>query len=279
MRGPYEIAVRLREYFESTTDDWEAIYRSPTLYARLYRERLDGALGCVDQLQLVGSAVDIGCGPGLGTCGLLERGFRVLAVDASARMVERTLARARARGLHSAVRGARCDIQHLGLSDGAFDLAFVVGVSEWMPALERPLAEIARVLRVGGALTLTADNSWALARLLDPLLHPLGVPTKRGLGRALRLVWPSRRPLRVYPRSRAQLESALRRAGLTVTVARTLGYGPFTLFNQRLVPDSLGHALHERLASLAARGVPWLDCAGLSHVLVARKLTPPSAPG
>jgi SAM-dependent methyltransferase len=271
--------VRVREYFDATTAEWEAIYRRPTLYATIYRERLHAALRCVDELRLVGTAVDIGCGPGLGTCSLARRGLWVLAVDASAGMVERTLARARADRLGSAVRGAVCDITSLPLPDDAFELAFVVGVSEWLPALERPLAEIARVLRPGGALALTADNSWALARLLDPLHHPLVVPGKRALGRALRWVWPSRRPLRVHARSRGELESALRRAGLTPMVAQTLGYGPFTLFNQRLVPDSLGHTLHRWLESLAARGVPWLDGAGLSHVLVARKLTPACAPG
>jgi len=135
------------------------------------------------------------------------------------------------------------------------------------------------VLRPGGALVLTADNSWALARLVDPLHQPWVVPTKRALGRALRLLRPSHQPLRVHPRSRGELESALRAAGLTPTVTRTLGYGPFTLYNLRVVPDSLGHQLHRRLALLAAAGVPWLDSAGLSHVVVARKLTPACARG
>src|SRR5262249_25368403 len=159
------------------------IYRCPTLYATIYRERLHAALRCVDTLGLVGSAVDIGCGPGLGTRSLAQRGFRVLGVGASARMVGRTPGRARARRPRSAVRGVVCDVRSLPLPNDAFELALVVGVSEWLAALERPLAEIARVLRSGGALVLTADNSWSLARLIDPLHHPLVVPGKRALGR------------------------------------------------------------------------------------------------
>jgi SAM-dependent methyltransferase len=266
--------VRVRDYFDATTAEWEAIYRRPTLYATLYRERLDAALACVDELGLSGDAVDIGCGPGFGSCGLARRGFRVLAVDASKSMVARTLGRANAEGLRKRVRGAVSDIAQLALPEGAFALALVVGVSEWLPSLARPLAELARVLRPGGALVLTADNSWSLARLLDPLHQPWIVPGKRVLGRALRLIWRSREPLRVHPRSRGELVGALRACGLRPTIARTLGYGPFTLYNQRVMPDALAHRLHRQLATLAAAGVSWLDGAGLSHLLVARKLTP-----
>jgi SAM-dependent methyltransferase len=265
----------VREYFDATLPDWETIYAHPALYSTIYQERLRAALRCVDDLGLgPGSpAVDIGCGPGLGSAGLARRGFVVHAVDSSAKMVERTLTRARSEGVP--MRGSVDDIHRLSLPDAAFDLAFVVGVSEWLETLERPLAEVARVLRPGGALVLTADNSWALSCLLDPLQNPLVVPLKRALGGALRRL-SQRRPLRVHPRSRRILQAALRRAGMVPTVATTLGFGPFTLFNRSIIPDRIGHKIHRKLQALASKS--WLGAAGLVHVMVARKLSQAFAP-
>src|SRR5205814_10456308 len=140
--------------------EWEEVYRRKTLYAAIYRQRLQAALERVDELRLPpgSAAVDIGCGPGLGTTGLARRRLAVYAVDASTRMVERTLARAGADGLGASVRGCVADIRALPFADGRFALAFVVGVSEWLESLEQPLAEVARILRPGGWLVLSADN-------------------------------------------------------------------------------------------------------------------------
>jgi SAM-dependent methyltransferase len=263
----------VKRYFESTATEWESIYRRQTLYATIYRERLKVALEQAAELGLEGAAaVDIGCGPGLGTVGLLQRGLRVHAIDSSKAMVRRTLAKARAEGWDGRVRGLVSDVRDLPLSDGAFDLAFVVGVSEWLERLERPLREIARVLRPGGALVLTGDNRFALSSLIDPLHSPLVVPLKRALGFVARR-FLRRRPLRIHPRSRGALEAALRRAGLVPTKMTTLGFGPFTLFNQSIVPDSIGHSIHDRLSEFR-----WLKSAGLVHVIVARKLMRASAP-
>jgi ubiquinone/menaquinone biosynthesis C-methylase UbiE len=266
--------MSLEAYFESTAAEWEAIYGRGTVYSAIYGQRLNAALDAVDALRLPpGSAVvDVGCGPGLGAVALANRGFRVTAVDSSPRMIARTLERARAAGVE--VRCRLCDVRSLALRDEDFDLAFVVGVSEWLETLDQAFRELARVLLPGGALVLTGDNSWAISSLLDPLQNPLVVPFKRALGKMARRVMPWRQPIRVHPRSRGDLEAALRRAGLAPAGGTTLGYGPFTFFNVKLVSEAMGHRLHRRLAD-----VRWLRDAGLVHVLAARKLTPPSAPG
>jgi ubiquinone/menaquinone biosynthesis C-methylase UbiE len=273
--------MRVQAYFEATAAEWEAIYERRTVYSTIYQERLRAALRSVDALALGAgcAAVDVGCGPGLGATALARRGFLVHAVDASPRMVERTRARARDQGVDGRLTCSVGDARALGLPDAAFDLALVVGVSEWLPSLARPLAELARVVKPGGALVLTADNSRALPALLDPLQHPLVVPLKRALGAVVHRLWPARRPLRVYPRSRGALVAALARAGFRATQATTIGYGPFTFFNRKLLPESIGLALHWRLGALAARERSWLAGAGLVHLVVARRLSPACAPG
>jgi SAM-dependent methyltransferase len=261
----------VRDYFDATVDTWEAIYQRRTVYAAIYRQRLRAALQRIDDLTLGPgrTALDIGCGPGFATTHLARRGLFVDAIDASARMVGLTLARARSEGLDRHVRGTISDIRALSFADAAFDVVLAVGVSEWLASLEQPLAEVARVLKPGGYLVFTADNGWALSCLLDPLQHPLVVPLKRALGGALHRLWPARRPLRTYARSSSTLKSALRRAGLTPTSASTLGFGPFTFLNRSLLPDAVGQALDRRLEALAGHASP-LRGAGLVHILVAR---------
>lgn len=263
----------VRQYFAATLPDWEDLYRRRTLYATIYQERLWAALALVDTLPIArrAHALDLGCGPGLGTAHLAKRGFSVHAADAQARMVALTLKRAGAEGMAARVSGSVLDIHALSFADATFDLVLVVGVSEWLDTLGAPIAEVARVLRPGGHLVLTADNSWALSCFLDPLLNPLVVPLKRALGRAVRRLWKTRRTLRTRAYSTGALDGALRRAGLDRTAGLTLGFGPFSFFNQGLLPDRLGHALHRRLQALADRGAPGLRSTGLVHVLAARK--------
>lgn len=261
----------LRDYFTATLSDWETIYERRTVYATIYQQRLRAALHAVDALQLGAGrvAIDIGCGPGLGSAALARRGFCVHTVDTSAEMLARTRERLRDERLQA--RGTRCDVGALSFAGGTFDLVFVVGVSEWLESLERPLAEIARVLAPGGHVVMTADNRWALSCMVDPLQHPLVVPVKRALGVLARRLVARPRPLRTHSRSRRTLDRALRQAGLTATSFSTLGYGPFTVFNRAIVSEPVGHALQRGLAALARYGISPLRSAGLVHVVVARK--------
>jgi SAM-dependent methyltransferase len=264
---------RVGAYFEATLPRWETLYQERSVYATIYQQRLAAALSAVDALQLPpGSLVlDVGCGPGLGTVELARRGLQVRAVDGMAPMIEQTLARARRERVHALVRGTVADVRDLPFPRASHDLALLVGVSEWLPALERPLAEIARVLRPGGHLVLTADNSHALSCWLDPLDNPLLVPLKRALGRVVRRLAPGRQPLRTYARSSGELGVALEAAGMTVRAASTLGFGPFTLFTRPVLPEPLGHALHRRLSRLSQSRSSLLAGAGLVHVVVARR--------
>jgi SAM-dependent methyltransferase len=263
----------VRQYFAATLSNWEHVYRHRDVYATIYQERLQAALGLVDQLPLEPGrvALDVGCGPGFATTALATRGFSVHAADTVPEMVGLTLSRARTEGVRAHVCGSVCDIRALSFADASFDLVFVVGVSEWLDTLDGALAEVARVLKPAGHLVLSADNSWALCFLLDPLHNPLVVPIKRAIGAALRSVWTQRRVLRTHAYSSRVLDGALRRAGLTKRAALTLGYGPFSFFNRGVVPDRVGHALHRGLRALANGRLAVLRAAGLVHLVVASR--------
>ncbi|MHB8765951.1 MAG: methyltransferase domain-containing protein, partial [Deferrisomatales bacterium] len=95
--------------------------------------------------------LDLGCGAGVDTLTLAQRGYRVLALDASSPMLRR-LAGAAA-GPVWPVRGR---LPRLPVRAGAAGWALLNGVANLVPARGELLAEVRRALRPGGTL-LVAD--------------------------------------------------------------------------------------------------------------------------
>jgi ubiquinone/menaquinone biosynthesis C-methylase UbiE len=265
--------MRVDEYFSSNVPEWEAIYHRKTLYATIYQERLWTALRLVTELGLPrGSEVlDLGCGPGIGTSALAKIGFSVHAADSCAEMVERTVRRVESEGFRAQVKGSVADIHSLPFENAKFDLAFVIGLSEWLDELVAPLREVARVLKPGGYLVLSADNAWALSCFLDPLQHPMVVPIKRSCGAVLRWLWPQRKVLRTRAYSIHTLDASLRAAGFRKINGETLGFGPISIFKIGLFPDRWSHVFHRRISILARRRFSPLRHGGLVHLAVAEK--------
>lgn len=85
--------------------------------------------------------LDLGCGDGLLTRQIEERGATVVAVDASPEMV----AAARARGIDARVLDAR----RLPF-EGEFDAVFSNAVLHWIPDADAVLSGVARALEAGG---------------------------------------------------------------------------------------------------------------------------------
>ena len=105
--------------------------------------------------------LEVGGGPGeLSARIARELGAEVVMVDVSPRMVEL----ARGRGVDARVG----DVQALPFADGEFDCAVAAWMLYHVPDLDRGLAELRRVLRVGGrlvAVTNGADHMEELRRL------------------------------------------------------------------------------------------------------------------
>jgi trans-aconitate 2-methyltransferase len=113
------------------------------------------------RLPLDGSetVLELGCGTGRDTAGLLERlpQGRVIALDGSAQMLERT--RARCGGSDGTAGGRlrllQTDLRRpLDVPDGSVDAVFSVATLHWVPDHAAVFAELARVLRPGGPMAL-----------------------------------------------------------------------------------------------------------------------------
>jgi SAM-dependent methyltransferase len=258
----------VRAHFRRDAEYWRSIYEDDEDRAgAVYHERLDRVLAGVDSLGLVPPvrAVDVGAGAGLASVALAERGYDVLAVDSTRRMLELTQARAAEAGAE--IRVAEADASSLPVEDGSVDLVVAVGLVPWLPDAPPVLDEFRRVLRPRGGLVITADNRWRLTELADPSLSPFFSPVRRRFVHPLkrRAGWASA-PFEPRRHSRAALEQLLTDAGFLVRESSTVGYSPVSIMRRQL-PGRLAGAL-ERLATRFA-SAPVLRSIGVHVIAVA----------
>ena len=252
------------DHFDATAAQWRDLYSRKDVYARMYQHRRDVVMGFVDSLALPcgESVLEVGCGPGLTAVELARRGYSVDALDAAPAMIELTKKLASESGV--SLKSVVGDVCGLPFADRAFPLVLAVGVTEWVDALEPAISELARVVAPNGHLIVTTDSRWALYRLIDPVLNPILDPIKRLIRRSERKARPT-----VY--SLRRFNAALKNAGLRPVSGVTLGFGPFSVLNFRLFPDSFAIRVHERLQRAADRGSFLLRKRGHVYAVLARK--------
>jgi hypothetical protein len=141
-----------------------------------------------------------------------------------------------------------------------------LGVLPWLQHPRRAVNEMARVVRPGGVIVLSADNRWRLNSLVgdNPGLEP---------ARALyRWLTPSReRGVRSLLHAPVTLDRWLRAAGVFPLRRTTLGFGPLELARRPLLSEAAALRLHLRLQALADRGAPVVRSIGSHYLVAARK--------
>jgi SAM-dependent methyltransferase len=156
--------------------------------------------------------LDIGPGPGFMACELAERvgpDGRIAAVDTNGAMLEMTRRRAEQRGLIDRLDLREADAAALPFPDASLDFVVAIQVYEYVPDIDRALAECVRVLRPGGRLAIV-DTDW------DTLILQAGADELTT--RVIR-AWDGHLAHRTLPR---RLPGLLRQAGLTLDSAAAL---------------------------------------------------------
>ena len=136
--------TKSQEFFSSSAGQWDRVRDD------LFGERVHLAAfaALADPTWTVG---DLGCGTGQASAALAPFVARVIAVDASAAMLQ--AAKKRLYGFDN-VELRRGELEALPIDDARLDAATLMLVLHHVPEPERALAEVARVLKPGGRLLL-----------------------------------------------------------------------------------------------------------------------------
>lgn len=137
-----ERRTKSQEFFSSSAGQWDRV--RDDLFGE--RAHLAALAAFADADWIVG---DLGCGTGQLTAALAPFVRRVIAVDASAAMLQ--AAKKRLHGLDN-VELRRGDLEALPLDDARLDAATLALVLHHLAEPERALGEVSRVLKPGGRL-------------------------------------------------------------------------------------------------------------------------------
>lgn len=149
-------------FFNDTSSSYLAEYEKVTTDGHSFRSRREKVLDLVPP-NSGGTVLDIACGPGILIKGLLEKGYRVTAVDAAPEMVER------AKELFAGSQDVAIQVANtyeLPFADGSFDVITALGLLEYLDREEVALNEMIRVTKSGGLLLLTYPHKWSPWRIM-----------------------------------------------------------------------------------------------------------------
>ena len=143
-------------------EEWAHVYdeSNHSAHAYVFRRSTAIALQMVNVLRRPGERwLDLGCGPAHASSQLSGEGL-VVGVDAD----ERQLRIARERGRKNGLALVGAQVEHLPFADGALDGVMAISLMGCLADPEACWAEVARVLRPGGAAVMTFTNqaSWLL---------------------------------------------------------------------------------------------------------------------
>ncbi len=167
---------------------WAKVYpllvEHPTLGAPLWRlgfgsdiTRLYDAVRAIGELPDGARVLDVPVGGGVAMRGLRpDARLDYVAADISPRMLERSLAAARSRGVARQVTAAIADVGRLPFADDSFDLVVSFTGLHVFPDPRRAIHEMVRVLKPGAQITgsaLFAGDFQGLERRYE-LMHAAG---------------------------------------------------------------------------------------------------------
>lgn len=214
------------EHFDrlSTNRGWSNLYSTADGYNYHFHVRRDRVLQLLPKQ--LGRVLDVGCGPGVMTEVVLERGGVFDGVDLSPEMISEAKEKF---GHLPNVRFNVGNIESIEANDDTYDQLICMAVIEYLKTPDRALAEMARVLKPGGVAIITMPKRWHISRVTVAANKPV-----RALAKLMGAATADHLPrLRLQPQ---ELDDAARRAGLIYEGGSQYHFTPFAYPLTRIAP-------------------------------------------
>ena len=112
------------------------------------------------QVDSASVVLDVGCGIGLTPCYIVDNfGCRVVGVDITPKMIERSIQEAERRRLTDKVEFHVADAQDLSFDDNTFDAVIIESVNAFMLDIDQAFGEYIRVVKPGGYVGMN-ESTW-----------------------------------------------------------------------------------------------------------------------
>ena len=102
--------------------------------------------------------IDAGCGSGTKSLHLARRGYRVIGLDISESILEEARKAATQSGLASQIELRRADLTNIDLPTQSAKRVICWGVLMHVPAIDKAVAELARIVAPGGTIVISEGN-------------------------------------------------------------------------------------------------------------------------
>lgn len=157
-----------QDFFQEHSSDWDEYY-SGTDYASYAKQmRARYAIELVERYVSPGKRLlDIGCGTGWVSCILAQRGYEVIGVDFSERMIELANRNAYHMGVDSRCRFILGEIEETSLGETGFDGIIALGYLEYILKPKPVLSRIFKLLAPSGTFVAQIWNRIRLVHLLN----------------------------------------------------------------------------------------------------------------
>ena len=267
-----------KQLFDSIPEYWDEIYTEDTFYGYHYQRRreLIAELLCSTGPQPGQVILDVGCGAGGYFPDYLDAGLEVKGVDASDSMSEKVrniFSKEIGEGKVSVETG---DIENLCFEDNVFDYAVSAGVFMYLPDMKQALAEMHRVVKVGGYAILNIDNHRTIASMSDipKLLHNVLLKISGKFGKTNANKSCETESGEPAPLTKSYSPAALRRMasdmGLEILDEVGHGFGPVRLFGKRIFPEKMDLALYKMTEGLYKN--KYIGRTGFTYTLLVKKV-------
>jgi ubiquinone/menaquinone biosynthesis C-methylase UbiE len=173
----------VRAFFDNDSSRYESMRYAPEYKDCHQFSYLARQAKVLELLPRAGNAVlDVGCGPGVYTRQLLDRGYRVSACDISPKMIEVASAKFSREVAAGSVQFHAGEIHDWDIPAQSFDAAISIGVISYVSNLNGFLARIASLLKPDGTAVFQISKKYSLQALDGQVIYPF----LRGIKRIFR---------------------------------------------------------------------------------------------